>query len=374
MEYLKPFGWIGIGLKVKGKFDNGNNNWLDNKNESGEFAVASLDLKNNIIENILIQNENKNINLNNSFIKPNIFNKQQPQFSETTDGIFLFENPETVENYSEIINIFGLKLKIILMCRINPKKIRKSEKFPGCCILNPTTEEIRPYRILIKFMDSSLAEHIKYSMSPINYIISAINSKDFSFYNLQKDKKFHDIAALNKQNVNKDYFALRFFSSNYYHYINDYLRDENVLKNVNKYNLFNERQIKSWICCLQLALKRNKNVKNNILVYRGIRNYKFPKEMKKGDKFLFREFVSTSLNKNVAKNFIGNKGTFMIITIKNNGINGLPNYCYNIKHISCFPREDEILLSSHCCFEIIKICRNKKIDEVYLTCEGIKLN
>ena len=158
LEYLKPFGWIGIGLKVKGKFDNGNNNWLDNKNESGEFAVASLDLKNNIIENILIQNENKNINLNNSFIKPNIFNKQQPQFSETTVGIFLFENPETVENYSEIINIFGLKLKIILMCRINPKKIRKSEKFPGCCILNPTTEEIRPYRILIKFMDSSLSE------------------------------------------------------------------------------------------------------------------------------------------------------------------------------------------------------------------------
>ena len=41
-------------------------------------------------------------------------------------------------------------MKIIPMCRVNPKKIRQPKNFPDCWILNPTPDEIRPYRILIK--------------------------------------------------------------------------------------------------------------------------------------------------------------------------------------------------------------------------------
>ena len=373
LKYIQPFGWIGIGLNVKDKFDDGNNNWIDKNNEKGEYAVAYLPLRNNIEENIIIQNEHKNINYSNYF-NLNYYNNG-PSFSNIINRICLFQNPEEAEKYTEITHFFGLKVKIILMCRINPKKIKYCENNPGFLILNPTLEEIRPYRILIKFIPSSLSDKIKVSMTPISYIISAINSKDFSFYKFAKEKRFHKIAILNKQILNRDYFTLRFYSSNYYYYINDYLREQNVIKDKNKYNLFNEEQIKSWICCLQLALRKNKNVKNNIIVYRGIRNYKFPIQMKKGDKFYFREFVSTSLNKNVAKNFIGKTGTLLIITIKNNGVNGSPNYCYNIKDISLFPGEDEILISSHCCFEINDIIKNKKeIDEVYLACEGLKFN
>ena len=102
---------------------------------------------------------------------------------------------------------------------------------------------------------------------------------------------------------------------------------------------------------------------------------KFPKHIKIGTKFLFREFISTSLSKNIAKGFINDQnGTLMIITIKNNGLNGSPNYCYNIKDISLYSYEDEILISSHCCFEVDNIIRDKKkIDEVYLTCKGINI-
>ena len=71
---------------------------------------------------------------------------------------------------------------------------------------------------------------------------------------------------------------------------------------------------------------------------------------------------------------MGENGTLLIISIKNNGCNGSPNYCYNIKDISIYSSEDEILISSHCCFEVDKIIKSKKIDEVYLTCKGFKIN
>ena len=42
-EYIPPLdGWSGIGLKVKGKYDKGDDTWLDYKNKKGEFAIAYL--------------------------------------------------------------------------------------------------------------------------------------------------------------------------------------------------------------------------------------------------------------------------------------------------------------------------------------------
>ena len=64
----------------------------------------------------------------------------------------------------------------------------------------------------------------------------------------------------------------------------------------------------------------------------------------------------------------------MTINIINNGYNGFPNYCYNIKDISMYPGEDEILISSHCCFEVNEIRKDKQIDEVNLTCKGFNFN
>ena len=51
---------------------------------------------------------------------------------------------------ASIIDIGGGRYKILLMCRVNPYKIRQPQGFPDCWILNPTPSEVRPYRILIK--------------------------------------------------------------------------------------------------------------------------------------------------------------------------------------------------------------------------------
>ena len=36
-----------------------------------------------------------------------------------------FQNPKYAENSAGIIDILGYRMKIIIMCRINPKKIRQ---------------------------------------------------------------------------------------------------------------------------------------------------------------------------------------------------------------------------------------------------------
>ena len=60
----------------------------------------------------------------------------------------------------------------------------------------------------------------------------------------------------------------------------------------------------------------------------------FPKDIGIGSKFYLQEFVSTSLKKNFSEEWIEHKGTIFIITIKNNGTNGHPNYCYYIEDIT----------------------------------------
>ena len=187
------------------------------------------------------------------------------------------------------------------------------------------------------------------------------------------EEKYPKYSTINDQKLNHDFFVLRFYSSKYYSAINDYLREKKI-------QTFTEEQIKSWICCLQLALKRNLGVKDDTIVYRGIKKFKFSQEIGIGSQFYFREFFSTSLKEEKAKDFAGfskyGTGTIMVITIKNNGTNGHPNYCYDITEISCFEKEKEILLSSHCYFTITNIIRNKiyKFDYVYLTCNGYLLD
>ena len=38
------------------------------------------------------------------------------------DGVSVFQNPEYAENSAGFIDILGFRIKIILMCRVNPKK------------------------------------------------------------------------------------------------------------------------------------------------------------------------------------------------------------------------------------------------------------
>ena len=65
-------------------------------------------------------------------------------------GVYCSPNPAYAERYAGITQFNGERYKCVLMLRINPQKIRQSASYPEEYILEPTTNDIRPYRILLK--------------------------------------------------------------------------------------------------------------------------------------------------------------------------------------------------------------------------------
>ena len=382
LDYIPPIGWFGYGLKVTKKYDNGNDTWLNYNGLTGEFAVAYFGLSNiygnkkNMSHFLNEINSKDALNAGYEQIyknDENIFENSKGEFQKCGTGVYLFQNPKIAENTAGIIDIGGVRYKVLLMCRVNPKKIRQPKGFKDCWILNPLPSEVRPYRILVKkIFQSPLAgasqNEIKtFSASP-EYFNDIIIKKDTSF--LLKNP--HNI-------YNNDYdYVINLYTSNEYRYINNYLR-EGKIENNSKYT---EKELKSWAWCLHSALTTRKStVLNGSTYYRGV-SLKFDQNLGVGSKFIFGEFTSVSEDKNVALGFAG-YGTLFIIRIENNNY---PNfYCNKISDLSDFKNEKEILITSNCTYSITGI-ENKKdegkdkydkddkddfsVDMIYLTCEG----
>ena len=207
--------------------------------------------------------------------------------------------------------------------------------------------------------------------------MNAINSNNFRpAIRLKNNNNFRKIGYNEKTNTYYDdeTFILRLYSSNYYKAINTYMfNNEEILIGYG----FNREQINSIICCLQSTIKNKNNVSNNITVYRGVKR-KFPNDINIGSQFYFPAFTSTSKIEKTALGFIGGDvGTLMTINLINNEIGeDHLDYCVDmsVNHFSIFPNEKEILLCSHCYFQVTNIRRNEKIDKVDLVCRGYLLN
>ena len=377
-NYYQPIGWIEKKLKI---IDN-QGEFINNINNQEEFSIAYLGLDNYLNDDEYQQKIDElndyygNIRkmIINKLYKNDIDIKNNEKFCG--DGICVFPNPDYAENMAGIIDIYGCIYKVIVMCKINVKKIRQPKTYSYCWIINPTPDEIIPYKILIKEQYCSPLlpnDSLIIANHPENYIIKAIRSNDFSFYNLKKEKRFKFIKEAIRNN--NEFFVISLYTSVYFGFINEYLRTQNVLDYFRKHKGFTEDQLKSWICCLNLALSRNKNVKDFQVTYRAISNYKFPDNINEGDKFYLREFISTSKSKKFCKDWLrDSEGTLLEITIKNNGTNGHPNYCFYIDDILTVSKgQEEILISSHCSYTITEIKRGK-VDEISLICEGNLIN
>ena len=412
--------WKEYGLKVKGMYDNGKDNWIDDTDKKSEFINAYLginnylgdsskmlldlqnltenlekkhssnryddyhiDNSNNEISNYIINDyisdtgrnydlshssrSNDNDNSNRDKIISNLINKNY------IDDVYLFENIEFAENFAGIIDISGYQIKVILMCKIRKNKIKKHEDIKDCYILNPTPDEIRPYRILIKIIPNSPltdGSFLTICLKPVDYVLNIFKSKDYSFYNFRKDKKYSKYSKLKEQFLKNDFFAMRIYTANeFYRSINGYLRDKTNLEENPKQSKMPLAHIKSFICCLQESLKKNKNVEDNLIVYRGIDKLKLPNDIGIGSRFYFREFISTSRKKEEALKFINSgKGSLFIIKISNNSKR---NYCFDVADYSVFPTESEIVISSFCFFMVTEIDRKEKgTDIINLECIG----
>ena len=356
-DYIPPYDWAAYGINIAGKYDFGDNTWLGNTNQDGEYAVAYYGINNISHQNIqMIQNIISfmgNLESGKTFMNEvNLRNKNE----KCMTGAYFYKNPEIAENSSEIINIGGFDYKIMFMCRVNSKKIRQPENFPELWILSPTPDDIRPYKILIKkIAKSSLANasqlNIKMSMShPPESYYKILQQKDESHFS-------HNTGGIN----NLD-FVLKEYTGSMYSYVNNYLRDGTCSNG-------NLTDVNSTVWCLHKAITQNNcNVQNGALLYRGVCK-KLPSNIGIGTSFYFPEFISTSKDINVARSF-GGKGTLMYITVKDNGTNGKKIYCRDVSSISNYPSEQEIIFTSYCRFRVTKIERSDGWDILHLICEG----
>ena len=107
------------------------------------------------------------------------------------------------------------------------------------------------------------------------------------------------------------------------------------------------KSINQSSCIVGVIQYDGTNIPENTVVYRGI-NTRIPSNWKVGDSFYFPGFISTSLSKEVAKNF-GNY--ILVITLHGKGYKG-------VERISYYPNEKEVLICPYSRYVISKISGN----------------
>jgi hypothetical protein len=151
-EYIPPFGWTGYGLKVYDVY--GDNTWIGMNNCKGEWCVAYHGVARN-------EPDKEKVSLYTGLIakkgfKPSTWGKatydEDKKHPGKKCGLGVYCSPDIsyAERYAGITEFNGENYKCALMLRVNPEKIRQSKTWPEEYILEANTDEIRPYRILLK--------------------------------------------------------------------------------------------------------------------------------------------------------------------------------------------------------------------------------
>ena len=144
MEYKSPIGWIGHGLRVSQKYDNGDDTWLGMENITGEWCVAYHGTNIKFAKSIIQSNLRPGVNQ----VHRNCDNiNKKCKMKKVGTGIYVSPIVETAELYCTEVD----KYRCMFMCRINPNNFRTCEDTnQEYWVVNPSEEDIRPYRLLIK--------------------------------------------------------------------------------------------------------------------------------------------------------------------------------------------------------------------------------
>ena len=162
-NYYFPYGWKRIGLNLTDYFSyyNGDNlNWLTMTNHEDEWSVAYHGTKTESLKSIIphealhpILKGGVRQAYKNSINK----NKRSDTYGkECGEGVYCTPIVGLAENYASGDTFDGKVYKIVLQCRINPKKFRDV----GNSFYVTNSEDIRPYGILYKITESKKTEGI----------------------------------------------------------------------------------------------------------------------------------------------------------------------------------------------------------------------
>jgi len=150
-DYIPPIGWIGYGLNVLDVY--GDNTWIGMNNSKGEWCVA--------YHGVARREPKEEVSRITGLIVTSGFKSstwgaatddEDKRHPGTKCGLGVYCSPDInyAEDYAGVTEFNQENYKCVLMLRINPEKIRQSSSWPKEYILEPHTDEIRPYRILLK--------------------------------------------------------------------------------------------------------------------------------------------------------------------------------------------------------------------------------
>ena len=154
--YEAPEGWIGIGLNVFDKF--WDDRWLDMKNLPGEWVVAYHGVGSGLSADEVKGIPGAIIGMGFKAGRRQAHKDCDDQFhpgQKVGEGVYCTPSIKVAEAYAGVCKIGKKKYKTVIMSRVNPKARRHCNTCPESrnfkyWVVNGTTDEIRPYRILYK--------------------------------------------------------------------------------------------------------------------------------------------------------------------------------------------------------------------------------
>ena len=158
-DYYPPLkGWKGFGIRVIDKYDNGNNDWIQNNGNSNEWAIAYHGTGVKMGSSFTLEKATNSI-LSGGF-KAGWgqayagHNDARHPGKKVGIGVYCSPNPYVMESYARCAqsstNINGIHYMMGFMMRVKPEKIRYSDSQKDYWVLNGSTDEMRPYRIMVK--------------------------------------------------------------------------------------------------------------------------------------------------------------------------------------------------------------------------------
>jgi hypothetical protein len=166
-NYSPPLDYIGIGLKCFDLYDGGNNAWIGDKNQYGEWYIAYHSIKSvEALIGILKNGFRKGAYQKCQDLK-NINPLTVNSFPTCQEGVYFIPDFNEAKSWAETFKYHDKYYEVILMCRINPYKVRiaqvtddlESWIVNGDALNDPNAkkydDEVRINRILLHIHDNN---------------------------------------------------------------------------------------------------------------------------------------------------------------------------------------------------------------------------
>ena len=151
--YDPPYNWLGLGLNVLGRFDDGNDDWLEDISDKSEWAIAyrGISSKNQKHIKVMLKHfiEERNLEIARINFKDKFGKKlnDKRHWGTIESGIYMTPYIKIAEKYTKTISFNNKNYKVLLMAKVKVSEI-KEPKNSNFWVLD--NDKIRIYRVLFK--------------------------------------------------------------------------------------------------------------------------------------------------------------------------------------------------------------------------------